>query len=91
MAEVLQMPQIDEETALIAVTFESDQKLSEVFRAIMKYNRYHDDIILVFYEPFLQAFRAREKLQRWAKGLLFRRGQAPVFEEGTARLRKDFF
>ncbi len=52
------MPQIDEETALIAVTFESDQKLAETFRAIMKYNRYHDDIVLVFYEPFLCRFKA---------------------------------
>ena len=67
--DVLAMPQIDEETALICVTFENDTKLAEVFRAIMKYNRYHDDIILVFYEPWLVKFRAQEKLQRWAKGL----------------------
>ena len=86
------MPQIDEETALIAVSFESDLKLAETFRAIMKYNRYHDDIILVFYEPFLHRFRAMQKLQRWAKGIMYRKGQKPIFEkEGRIRLRKDFF
>ena len=68
------MPQIDDETALIAVSFENDSKLSQVLRAIMKYNRYHDDIILVFYEPFLRRFKASEKIQRWAKGLFFRIG-----------------
>ena len=58
----MQMAQIDEETALIAVTFDNDKKLAEVFRAIMKYNRYHDDIVLVFYEPFLRRFKAQDKL-----------------------------
>ena len=56
--DVLAMPQIDEETALLCVTFESDQDLADAFRVIMKYNRYHDDIILVFYEPWLMRFKA---------------------------------
>lgn len=52
------MPQIDDQTALISVTFENDTQFARVFRAIMKYNRFHDDIILVFYEPWLIKFRA---------------------------------
>ena len=87
IADVIAMPEIDSQTALVSVTFEDDAHLAKVFRAIMKYNRFHDDIILVFYEPWLIKFRAQERLQRWAKGAASRMLQKPIFENDRPKLR----
>ena len=50
---------ITNSNALVAVSFSSDAALAEVFRRIMMYNRKHDNILLVFYEPFMMQFRAK--------------------------------
>ena len=44
---------VNKNNALIAVTFENDAALAKVFRKIIKYNRTHDNILLVFFEKFV--------------------------------------
>ena len=54
----------------------------------MRYNRFNDDIILAFYEPWLIRFRAQERLQRWAKGLASRMLQKPIFDSKRPKLKE---
>jgi hypothetical protein len=63
---------ITKSNALVAVSFKNDAALATVFRKIMKYNRTHDNILLVFYEKFVNEFRARMQIQKWIKGTLLR-------------------
>ena len=49
---------IDDETALIEVTFESQFELSQILLGIASYNRRNHECLQVFYEPFLNKFEA---------------------------------
>ena len=64
---------INEDTALIEVTYEKDSAVMLVLQAMASYNRRHDEVIQVFYEPFLRKFEATLILQRWIKGIIFRK------------------
>ena len=79
--KVLQQPMINDDTALIEVTYEKDGDVMMVLRAMASYNRRHDEVIQIFYEPFLRKFEATLILQRWIKGILFRKRQKPIFRE----------
>jgi hypothetical protein len=79
--EVLSKPVINADTALVEVTFSGDIEISLVLRTIASFNRRHDDVIQVFYEPFLRRFEATMILQRWFKGILFRQRTKPIFKE----------
>ena len=48
-------------------------------QAIATYNRRYSDVIQVFYGPYLKRFEAIMILQRWFKGILFRRRLKPLF------------
>ena len=72
---------IADDTALVEVTFERDFEVAQVLRAMASYNRRNSKIIQVFYEPFLRKFEATMLLQRWIKGILFRKKQKPIFVE----------
>ena len=72
---------IDDETALIEVSFDNDFELAQVIRAVTSYNRRNGTIIQMFYEPFLRRLEAALRLQRWMKGILFRRKTKPLFRE----------
>ena len=63
---------ITKNNALVAVTLTNDAALATVFRKIMKFNRTHENILLVFYEKFVNEFRARIQIQKWIKGTLLR-------------------
>lgn len=63
---------ITKNNALVAVSFANDAVLTTVFQKIMKYNRTHDNILIVFYEKFVNEFRARIQIQKWIKGTLLR-------------------
>ena len=79
------MPQINEDNALVEVAFSGDIEVSLVLRTIASYNRRHNNVIQIFYEPFLKKFEATMILQRWLKGILFRRRTKPIFEERGKR------
>lgn len=70
---------IDDETALVEVTFDSDFEISQSLKAMASYNRRNATVIEVFYEPFMRRFEAAFILQRWMKGVLFRRRTKPIF------------
>ena len=79
--EVLSKPVINVDNALVEVTFSGDIEISLVLRTIASFNRRREDVIQVFYEPFLRRFEATMILQRWFKGILFRRRTKPIFKE----------
>jgi hypothetical protein len=45
---------ITQNNALVAVAFANDAMLAKAFRKIIQYNRTHDNILLVFYEQFVE-------------------------------------
>ena len=78
---------ITNSVALVAVSFESDAVLAAVFRKIMQYNRQVDNILLVFYEPFMRQFCAKSIIQRWIKGTLLRSHLRQIFQPGRLSLK----
>jgi len=79
--EVLQKSMINDDTALVEVTFENDFEVAQVLHAMASYNRRNRKVIQIFYMPFLRKFEATLILQRWFKGYLFRKRQKPIFIE----------
>lgn len=82
--EVLNKPLIDDDTALVEMSFETDEDVYDCLRLVQFYNWQQDTSILFFYEPFLRKFEAALRLQRFFKGWIFRRRQKPLFVQ-----RKD--
>jgi len=48
--------------ALVAVSFKSDLAFAKTFLKIAKYNRTHEGVLLMFYEPFVLQLKARVKI-----------------------------
>ena len=82
--DVLTNTVIDDETALIEVSFDNDFELAQVIRSISSYNRRNETIIQMFYEPFVRRLEATLRLQRWMKGIMFRRKTKPLFRERSS-------
>ena len=81
ISAILSKSIIDDETALIEATFDNDFEVATVIRAVASYNRRNPNIIQIFYEPFLQRMESVLRIQRWIKGILFRRKTKPLFME----------
>ena len=74
-------PVLNDENTLVEVTFLNDFEVCQAIQSVASYNRRHRNLIEVFYEPFLVRFEATIILQRWFKGLLFRRHLKPLFRQ----------
>lgn len=55
--------------------------MAVVLSTIASYNRRHDDVVQIFYGAFLRRYEAILIMQRWFKGVLFRRRLKPIFTE----------
>lgn len=66
---------------LIEITFKDDFDVARAIEEIAHFNRRHHFVIQIFYEPYLRRFQSTLILQRWYKGILFKRKTKPIFVE----------